>query len=377
MHNHLGEQGEAIRTIKPCGAASRRRAADKVRATMTLPDAASTQATSNPLPPSSGLTEKLFEELLTELRAERSNMREQHHELVNERKSERRWKTFFQLALIGIPLLGTIAYVIFFTSAMGFQWGPFGSVVGVVRIDGEISSQSVASAKHVIPILEKAFANPSVKAVVLSIDSPGGAPAESERIYTAIESLKRKHQKPVVAVINNMGASAAYMIAIHADKIYAGKYSLVGSIGAIITAWDLHKAIERVDVAQHVYASGQLKALLNPFAPVSQEADAKAKLLVSQVGATFLDEVKRARSATLKANVDYGSGEIWGGQEAKDIGLVDGISTLDEVVATNWGLKTYDFGPSQDTFGLFSASLEGLAQKIGDSLASRLAPSLR
>ena len=331
----------------------------------------------NPLLPSAGLTEKVFEELLTELRAERSNMREQHHELVSERKSERRWKTFFQLGLIGIPLLGTIAYVIFFTSAMGFQWGPFGSVVGVIRIDGEISSQSVASAKHVIPILEKAFANPSVKAVVLSIDSPGGAPAESERIYTAIETLKRKHQKPVVAVINNMGASAAYMIAIHADKIYAGKYSLVGSIGAIITAWDLHKAIERVDVAQHVYASGQLKALLNPFAPVSQEADAKAKLLVSQVGATFLGEVKRARSATLKANVDYGSGEIWGGQEAKDLGLVDGISTLDEVVATTWGLKTYDFGPSQDTFGLFSASLEGLAQKIGDSLASRLAPSLR
>src|SRR5439155_18554799 len=216
-----------------------------------------------PLLPSASLTEKLFEELLTELRTERSNMREQHHELVKERKAERRWKTFFQLAVIGIPLLGTIAYVIFFTSAMGFQWGPFGSVVGVVRIDGEISAQSVASAKRVIPILEKAFANPSVKAVVLSIDSPGGAPAESERIYTAVEYLKRKHQKPVVAVINNMGASAAYMIAIHADRIYAAKYSLVGSIGAIITAWDLHRAIERVDVAQRVYASGQLKSLLN------------------------------------------------------------------------------------------------------------------
>ena len=73
------------------------------------------------LPPSAGLTEKLFEELLTELRSERSSMREQHRELVKERKTERRWKTFFQLALIGIPLLGTIAYVIFFTSAMGFQ----------------------------------------------------------------------------------------------------------------------------------------------------------------------------------------------------------------------------------------------------------------
>jgi hypothetical protein len=54
----------------------------------------------------------------------------------------------------------------------------------------------------------------------------------------------------------------------------------------------------------------------------------------------------------------------------------DGISTLDEVVAATWGLKTYDFGPSQDTFGLFSASLEGMAQKIGDGVGSHLAPSL-
>src|SRR5262245_19472036 len=115
----------------------------------------SMQGTPDRLSPSVALTERLLEELLTELRSERSNMREQHHELVRERKSERRWKTFFQLALIGIPLLGTIAYVIFFTSAMGFQWGPFGSVVGVVRIEGEIASQGAASAKRVIPILEK------------------------------------------------------------------------------------------------------------------------------------------------------------------------------------------------------------------------------
>src|SRR3954454_13879367 len=106
--------------------------------TSTDPD--SNQQTSNPLIPSpASLMEKLFEELLTELRTERSHIREQHHELVNERRSERRWKTFFQLAVLGIPLLATAAYVLFFTSAVGFQWGPFGSVVGIVRIDGEIS----------------------------------------------------------------------------------------------------------------------------------------------------------------------------------------------------------------------------------------------
>ena len=325
------------------------------------------------------LSERLLDELLTELRTARNTLREEHRELVQERKAERRWKLVFQGLLFGGPVLFGFIYLLFFTSAMGMHWGPlpFSNVVGVIRIDGEISSQSLASAKRVLPLLEKAFANPRVKAVVLSIDSPGGAPAESERIYTAIERLKKQHAKPVVAVINSMGASAAYMIAIHADKIYAGKYSLVGSIGAIITAWDVHKAIKRVDVAQHIYASGKLKSLLNPFAPISEEADAKTRQLVSQVGGSFLEEVKRARGPHLKESIDYGSGEVWSGQEAKEIGLVDGISTVDEIVSTNWGLDPYDFGPKQDTLGLLSASLQGVAQIIRDALTSRLTPSLQ
>ena len=147
-------------------------------------------------------------------------------------KKRRNWRILFQFALFGLPLLGTLAYVLFFTSTMGFQWGPFGSVVGVVRIDGEIASSGLASAKRVVPLLKKAFENPSVETVVLSIDSPGGAPVEAERIYDAIEHFKAKNPKPVFAVINNLGASAAYMIALHTDKIYAGKYSLVVDYGS-------------------------------------------------------------------------------------------------------------------------------------------------
>jgi protease-4 len=134
----------------------------------------------------------------------------------------------FQALVFGLPVLLGIVYFLFFLSSTGFRWGPFGDVVGVVRIEGQISSTDHASADSIVPLLEKAFANPNVKAVVLSIDSPGGAPVEAERIYTAIGSLKRKHPKPVVAVINNLGASAAFLIALHADKIVAGRYSLVG-----------------------------------------------------------------------------------------------------------------------------------------------------
>ncbi len=147
------------------------------------------------------------------------------------------------------------------------------------------------------------------------------------------------------------------MIALKADRIVAGKYSLVGSIGAIMAPWELDRAIAKFDVSQRVYASGRLKAFLNPFTPVTPEVDAKARKLVSQIGKTFMMDLNTARGALLKSGVDYGTGEVWGGLEAKQLGLVDSVGTLDQVVANSWGLKTYDFGPSRDSLSILSSTL--------------------
>lgn len=322
------------------------------------------------------LAERLLEELLTELRSDREHLRAEHRELVKERRSERRWKILFQLLLFGGPLSFGIVYLLFFTSAMGFQWGPFGSVVGVVHIDGAITPTGAASAKRIVPAIEKAFTYPNVKAVVVSIDSPGGAAAEAERIYRAIENLRKKHDKPVVAIINNVAASAAYMIALHTDRIYAAKYSLVGSIGTMIDGWDVHKAMERLDVSQRVYASGRLKSMLSPFLPMSKEAEDKARKLVNQGGAMFVADLKATRGALLKAGIEYDSGEIWAGEEAKAIGLVDEIATLDEVIAAKWGIKPYDFGPNEGNFGAWSSTFQGAAQSLAEALVARLSPQL-
>jgi len=304
-----------------------------------------------------GESSQVLVEVLRELREERAEER-------RARRSERRSKMFFQVLFFGTPVIVGVLYFLYFMNFTGFRWGPWSDVVGVVRIDGEISAQALTAAKKVIPALEKAFANPGVKAVVLSIDSPGGAPSEAEQIYTALGALKRKHPKPVVAVINNLGASAAYLIAMHADKVYAGKYSLVGSIGAIMAPWDLHRAIDKVGVSQRVYASGKLKAFLNPFKPVTREVDAKAQQMVNQMAQVFLTELRATRGKALVEGVDYGTGEIWGGFEAKELGLVDAIGTLDEVVSTMWGLKTYDFGPVPEGMGVLSSSVSGSALSI-------------
>lgn len=306
-----------------------------------------------------GAQPSVFLELLREFRGQRESFETAQRLAAGERKSERRWKMIFQAMVFGFPVLLGVGYFLFFLSTTGFRWGPFGSVVGVVRIEGAIGANERASAETILPLLEKAFTNPSVKAVVLSIDSPGGAPVESERIYTAIGSLKKKHPKPVVAVVNNIGASAAYMIALHADRIIAGKYSLVGSIGAIMAPWQFDRAIAKVDISQRVYASGKLKAFLNPFTPVSPEVDAKAQHLVDQLGTAFLQEVKDKRGTRLKQGVDVATGEVWPGPEAKTLGLIDEVGTLDEYVSATWGgVSTYDYGPTPPNMQLFGRAVQ-------------------
>jgi protease IV len=313
-------------------------------------------------------------ELVREMRGQRESFDEAQKLAAAERKSERRWRMLFQALVFGFPVVLGVVYLLFFLSSTGFRWGPFGDVVGVVRIEGPIASNERASAESIVPLLEKAFANPNVKAVVLSIDSPGGAPVESERIYTAIGSLKKKHPKPVVAVINNIGASAAFLIALHADKIVAGKYSLVGSVGAIMAPWQLDRAIAKFDVTQRVYASGRLKSFLNPFTPVSPEVDIKAQKLVDQLGTFFLEEVKARRGTRLKQGADVATGEVWPGPEAKDLGLVDSVGTLDEYVSATWGMRTYDFGPSAQGLQLLGHTLQdalvGSVRRLANSVPS-------
>jgi len=336
-------------------------------------DSAAAGIASTPQP---DLPPNVLLELVREMRGQRESFDHGQRLAAAERESERRWRMLFQALVFGMPVLLGILYFLFFLSSTGFRWGPFGDVVGIVRIEGAIGSNEHASAEAIVPLLEKAFANVNVKAVILSIDSPGGAPVESERIYTAIGSLKKKHPKPVVAVINNIGASAAFMIALHADKIVAGKYSLVGSIGAIMAPWQFDRAIAKVDVSQRVYASGKLKAFLNPFTPVTPEVDSKAQRLVDQLGLAFLDEVKAKRGARLKQGVDVATGEVWPGPEAKELGLVDAVGTIDEYVAANYGVRAYDFGPTNQSMPLLGRTLQdvlvGAAQRL-----SHVVPEVR
>ena len=300
-------------------------------------------------------TASVLLELVREMRGQRESFNLAQQLAAQERKSERRWRILFQALVFGVPVVLGIVYFAFFLVTAGFKFGPWRESVAVVRVEGAIASGERASADRVIPMLEKAFKSSSIKAVVLAIDSPGGAPVEAERIYQSLHALKAQHDKPVAAVIHNIGASAAFMIALHADEIVAANYSLVGSIGAIMTPWRLEETINKVGAAQRVFASGRLKSFLNPFTPVSIEASEKAQDLVDEIGGRFTDEVRRLRGDRLSLAVDIGTGEVWSGSKALELGLVDKIGTVDEYVRAmgpgHLRLRSQPDGPADDAGG--------------------------
>jgi protease IV len=296
-------------------------------------------------------------------------------DLLLDRRAERRSRLGRSLLYFLMFAAPTALYITFYAYSAGFRFGgpPAGSI-GVVHLDGEMADGSNASAERVLPALRKAFESPHVQAVVLSIDSPGGAPLEAERIYRAINSWRQSHPKPVVAVINNVGASAAYMVALHCDKIYAGQYSLVGSVGAVLAGWDFHKALDRIDVSQRVYASGNLKAMLNPYLPMSPEADRKARDLVGKMGQQFRAELETQRKGKLASGVDLATGEIWGGAEAKRLGLIDDLGTIDDVVKANWGQgRIHDFGPNGAGLPLVGTAAQWLRGVLQDAGPAQMA----
>lgn len=285
-------------------------------------------------------------------------------DLLNERKSERRWKWAKRFTFSTIGALLFAIYLAFYASSLGYRLIPNAEIVGVVNVSGSIGSGQLASAEELIPVLEKAFNSPKVKAIALNIDSPGGQPFESERVGQTIDRLKSETGKPVYAFIGNTGASAAYLLALHADKIIAGKYSLVGSIGAVITGWDLHKLAEKFDVSQRVYASGVHKNMLNPFVAMSKESEAKAQEMVNQMAVVFADEFKSKRGTKLKEGFNYTTGEIWGGEEALAIGLIDEIGTIEGVVSHEWHAKTHDFGPTNQAKGFLPQLGTRVVEKV-------------
>jgi protease-4 len=264
-------------------------------------------------------------------------------QIVMQYQADRRWTRWKRGGLAAMFLLSLVTILWGYVEKVG-HLPTFGAHIAVVSIKGDMEDGANASADRVIPALRNAFESESAKLVILEVDSGGGSPVEAERIYTELDRLKKTHHKPVYAVINTIGASAAFMVAMHADKVYSGRYSLVGSIGAKSSRFDLHDLAARLDVRQDTYASGPLKDMFNPLAKPTAAEKAKAQAMVDAMARSFVADVKAQRGSRLKTD-QFASGEVWTGEEALALGLVDQLGTIDQLAAEQ-RLKLSYLGPA-------------------------------
>ena len=231
-------------------------------------------------------------------------------------RSRRRWRV---LALL-------LAIVAVLAVAGRFATGTGGNEIARISITGTISSD-----RDRAELLKKLGDDDSVKAVILDINSPGGTTAGGEELFEGLGALRAK--KPVVAVIDELGASAAYMTAIGTDRIYARRLSIVGSIGVLFQTFNAGKLLDTIGVGTEKIASGPLKAEPDFDKPMSPEVRTALTSLVTDSFNWFVDIVADRRGIARPDALALADGRILTGRQALDDKLIDAIGGETEAIA--------------------------------------------
>jgi protease-4 len=281
-----------------------------------------------------------------------------------DRRRLRRKLTFWRVAAIAIAALGLAAL-----GAWIYDDDFAGAAVdhiAKVKIEGTITED-----EELIKRLETIRESPRVKGVILSIDSPGGTTAGGEMIFEEVRKLAA--DKPVVAQVGTLAASAGYMIASATDHIVARKSSIVGSIGVLIQFPDITGLMDKVGIKLEEVKSAPLKAEPSPFNPTTEEERAMVRKLILDSYDWFVGLVAERRNMTKPQVLALADGSIFTGRQALANGLVDAVGGEQEAVdwlATKGVDAQLDVIEWKDTDGgggwLFSKALtRTLARALG------------
>jgi len=232
------------------------------------------------------------------------------------------------------------------------------AIVPVVRLAGVIASDTRPgrlNIEGVAPLLKRAFAIKSAPAVAIVINSPGGSAVQSRLISKHIRDLADEHNKPVLVFVEDAAASGGYFIATAGDEIIADPSSIVGSIGVIFAGFGFVGALERLGVERRVHTAGRNKSTLDPFLPEKPEDIERIKRMESEIHDVFIGWVKSRRGAKLKASDDeLFTGEFWSGVRGLELGLVDSLGDMHEVLTSRYGkdVELKQIAPKRSLFAL-------------------------
>ncbi len=234
-------------------------------------------------------------------------------------------------------------------------------VVAVVRLSGAIgmSGRGALNDQSLAPVLDKAFTRGKPDAVALQINSPGGSPVQSSLIGARIRRLADENEIPVIAFVEDVAASGGYWLAAAADEIYADESSVLGSIGVISAGFGAHVFLAKQGIERRVYTAGKSKSMMDPFKPETEEDVARVKGMLEQIHTNFIRYVQKRRGEKLDKGSELFTGDIWIGDVAKDVGLIDGIAHLVPAMKARFGDKvTFKrYGPKRGFMSRIGAQI--------------------
>ncbi|ABA59291.1 Peptidase S49, SppA [Nitrosococcus oceani ATCC 19707] len=274
---------------------------------------------------------------------------------LKEQRRARRWSIFFKLLFAAYLLVLLLLYLPNGLSAPGI----ITPHTALVKIEGIIGSDSFANAENIKKGLKAAFENEHIAGLILHINSPGGSPVQANQINDQIHQLRKEHPNiPIHAVITDICASGGYYIAVAADQIYADKASIVGSIGALINSFGFVEAMEKLGIERRLFTAGDYKGFLDPFSPMKEFESQHIQKMLDNIHKQFIQVVKDNRGERLKNDSSLFSGLVWTGEQAIDLGLIDGLGNSNYVAREIIGAeKIVDYTPQPKLLDRFSRQL--------------------
>jgi protease-4 len=265
---------------------------------------------------------------------------------LKEQRTARRWSIFFKILMFGY----LVAVLFLYAPQLQLDADTGSKHTGLVELRGVIADDEEASADNVVAGLRDAFENENSAGVILRINSPGGSPVQAGYINDEIKRLKKAYpDKPFYAVISDICASGGYYVASAADKIYADKASIVGSIGVRMDGFGFVDAMHKLGVERRLLTAGENKGFLDPFEPVKEQDVEHVQHLLDDIHQQFIAVVKSGRGDKLKTDENLFTGYVWTGEQAVDLGLVDELGSSSYVAREVIGAETVvDYTPTED-----------------------------
>jgi protease-4 len=277
------------------------------------------------------------------------------------------------LVVIGFVLLGILAVAVGSDST---ELNLTADKVAIIPIEGEI-----VEAREVLDALRRHANNDTVKAIVIRINSPGGAIAPSQEIYSAIRRTSSDSGKPIVASFDSVAASGGYYIAAGCDRIVANPGSITGSIGVILQWFNTKELIQWAKLKPETITSGAMKDAGSPFRELTPEERQYFQGIVTQLHSQFVRDVALGRKAAMKPEevARIADGRIFTGEQALQLHLVDELGSIDDAVRVAGKLAGIEgeparLWPKRHEPGLFDLLGAGDADALLERVVNRRVP---